>query len=78
MRIIIETQNEGRILLEPEKMTELEGQQQEPEATAIDAGPPSDELMNAIAGSTSSPQNEEMESEEGAEFMGMEESPEYH
>ena len=78
MRIIIETQNEGRILLESEKMGAMERVQQEPQETPIDAGPPSDELINAIAGTASSPQNEEMESEEGAEFISMEESPEYH
>jgi hypothetical protein len=78
MRIIIETQNEGRILLESEKLGAMEGVQQEPQETAIDAGSPSDELMNAIAGATSSPPSEELESEQGAEFVSLEESPEYH
>ncbi len=78
MRIIIETKNEGRILLEPEKMGEMEEQQQESEITAIDAGPPSEELMNAITGAASSSQSEEMENEDDAEFMSMEDSSSFH
>ncbi len=78
MRIIIETQNEGRILLESEKMGAMEGIQQESQETAIDAGPPSNELMNAITGTASSPPGEEVESEEGTELISSEESPEYH
>jgi hypothetical protein len=74
MRIIIETQNEGRILLEPEKMGAMETLQ-EAQATATDAGPPSEELMNAISGSEASAHAEEMEGEEGAGFEGMEEEP---
>ena len=77
MRIIIETADEGRILLEPEKMEKTQGRQQEPEA-AIDAGPPSEALMNAIGGSAASAQSEELESGEGAEFLSTEEPSPFH
>lgn len=78
MRIIIETEKEGRILLEPEKMGEMEGKQEEPQEAATDGGPPSDALINAIAGSTSSLESEEMEAEEEAEFTSMEEPSSFH
>ena len=76
MRIIIETQNEGRILLEPEKMGEMGGLQQEPQAAATDGGAPSEALINAIAGSSTIPEGEEMQ--EGSEFTGMEETSSFH
>jgi hypothetical protein len=78
MRIIIETQNEGRILLEPEKMGMTEGLQQGSQAAATDAGPPSSELMNAIMGTASSHQAETLEGEEGTELLSMEESSPFH
>ena len=78
MRIIIETQNEGRILLEPEKLGAMESMQQETETSAIDAGPPSEALMNAIAGSAQGVEGEELEGEEGSEFTAMEEPSAFH
>jgi hypothetical protein len=76
MRFIIETQNEGRILLEPEKMGEMGSLQQVSQAAAIDGGAPSEALMNAIAGSTPGMEGEAME--EGGELTSMEETSSFH
>lgn len=84
MRITIETQNEGRIVLEPEKMDEkgnlLQGQsqQQESQEAPLDGGGPSDELMTAIAGAAASFDDEEIEDEEGVEILNVEDSSSFH
>lgn len=75
MRITIETQTEGRILLEPEKLAGTETQQLTSEEAPIDGGAPSDELVNAIAGSAESSVVEEMESED---VMSMEDTSAVH
>jgi hypothetical protein len=75
MRIIIETQNEGRILLEPEKLSETESQQQATQGAAIDGGAPSEVLMNAIASTDISSESEEMQ---GEEISNIEDTSSFH
>ena len=76
MRITIETQNEGRIILEPEKLGETKSQLQGTQEAAIDGGPPSADLMNAITGMASSVESEEME--EDGQLTSMEETSSFH
>lgn len=79
MRITIETQNEGRITLEePEKMGSMESQMQTLQEAPLDGGAPSDELINAIAGSAASFEAEEMEAEEGEDILSMEDTSAVH
>jgi len=78
MRITIETENEGRIILEPEKMGSMETQLQASQEDPLDGGGPSDELMNAIAGSAASFESDEMEAEEGEDMLSMEDSSAFH
>ena len=78
MRIVIETENEGRILLEPEAMQKTGTRQQDTDVTAIDAGPPGEELMNAITGSASSTGVEPLGSEEATDFSSVEDSSSIH
>ncbi len=78
MRIVIETENEGRILLEPEAMQKTGTRQQDTDVTAIDAGPPGEELMNAITGSASSTGGEPLDTEEATGFSGVEDVSSIH
>lgn len=75
MRITIETQNEGRIQLESETLSETQTQQQVTQAAAIDGGGPSDVLLSSIAGAAGFTEGEV---EEGEDIMSMEDTSAFH